>query len=799
MAKNGNPVGSGSDDTQEKGHEELVNPTVPKKERVKDMLAAIDSRLTQVEESVSGMGAQVEDLEAKDVAIHTAIKGMMLKLEKSLRGEIDKVRGEFMGELARMREVQEREHNSMLARMEEMHADSTRMEAMQADLALCKRALAAGASTSSSVEAKRIEVPKPKSFGGMRNAREVDNFLWGLDQYFGALKKQFYPENAEDEARARLRRLKHTGPISDYIREFTNLVLEIPDLSDKNALFNFMDGGGDKIQRKEEPRRESYLARFKDKGKSRDMRSLDKPNDNKCFLCDVPHWARHCPQKRALSALLGSHQGESEAEGGNGGAHLGSLQVLNAIRSTPKVQAKDLLFTDITIGGKPTTAMLDTGATHNFISIEEARRLGLKASNGGGSIKAVNSPARPIQGVARGVKTSVGAWCGSLYFSIVPMDDYKVVLGLEFHDQVKAFPVPFANSLCIMDGEKSCVVPTTREAKQDIKVLSALQFKKGIKREEESYLAVLSEFDDEERRPQDDMPKEVAAVLEEFKDVSPTELPKKLPPRREIDHEIELEPGTKPPAMGAYRMAPLELAELRRQLKELLDAGFIRPSKAPFGAPVLFQKKKDGSLRMCIDYRALNKVTVKNKYPIPLIADLFDQLGHARYFSKLDLRSGYYQVRIAEGDEPKTACTTRYGSYEFLVMPFGLTNAPATFCTLMNKLFHPYLDWFVVVYLDDIVVYSKTMQEHVEHLREVLKVLRENQLYIKMEKCSFAKPEVSFLGHKIKDGKLMMEDCKVHSIQEWEPPTKVHDLRSFLGLVNYYLRLQAFRKSLAHC
>lgn len=319
--------------------------------------------------------------------------------------------------------------------------------------------------------------------------------------------------------------------------------------------------------------------------------------------------------------------------------------------------------------------------------------------------------------------------------------------------------------MCIVDGEKSCMVPTVRAPKQDVKLLSAMQFKKGVRRDEESYLAILKEYDDEELSNEDEVPTEVQDVLDEFKDVMPNALPKKLPPQRVVDHQIELEPGAKPPAMSPYRMAPPELAEMRRQLKELLNAGFIRPSKAPFGAPVLFQKKKDGSLRMCIDYRALNKVTIKNKYPIPLVADLFDQLGHARYFTKLDLRSGYYQVRIAEGDEPKTTCVTRYGSYEFLVMPFGLTNAPATFCTLMNKIFHPYLDSFVVVYLDDIVVYSNTLEEHKQHLREVFKVLQENELYIKKEKCSFAQPEVLFLGHKIKDGRLMMETAKVEAIQ----------------------------------
>ncbi|KAJ7951825.1 Retrotransposon protein, putative, Ty3-gypsy subclass [Quillaja saponaria] len=224
--------------------------------------------------------------------------------------------------------------------------------------------------------------------------------------------------------------------------------------------------------------------------------------------------------------------------------------------------------------------------------------------------------------------------------------------------------------------------------------------------------------------------------------------------REGIDHEIELVPGIKPPAKAPYRMAPPELAELRKQLNELLESGFIRPSKAPFGAPVLFQKKQDGSLRMCVDYRALNKVTVRNSYPIPLIADLFDQLSGAKYFTKLDLRSGYYQVRIAERDEPKTTCVTRYGAFEFLVMPFGLTNAPATFCTLMNQVFRGYLDKFVVVYLDDIVIYSSTLEDHKQHLQLVFNRLRENQLFVKREKCSFAQKRIKFLGHIIEEGRV---------------------------------------------
>ena len=177
---------------------------------------------------------------------------------------------------------------------------------------------------------------------------------------------------------------------------------------------------------------------------------------------------------------------------------------------------------------------------------------------------------------------------------------------------------------------------------------------------------------------------------------------------------------------------------------------------------------------------------VKNKYPIPLIADLFDRLGQTKLFTKMDLRKGYYQVRIAEGDESKTTCVTRYGAFEWLVIPFGLTNAPATFCTLMNKLFYPYLDQFVVIYLDYIIVYSNSMEDHVDHLCKVFKVLRDNELYVKREKCSFAQPTVHFLGHTISHGEIRMDSDKIDAIKNWEAPTKVPELRSFLGLANYY-------------
>ena len=199
-------------------------------------------------------------------------------------------------------------------------------------------------------------------------------------------------------------------------------------------------------------------------------------------------------------------------------------------------------------------------------------------------------------------------------------------------------------------------------------------------------------------------------------------------------------------------------------------------------------KKKDGSLRLCVDYRQLNKVTIKNKYPLPRIDDLFDQLQGASVFSKIDLRSSYHQLKIKEADIPKTAFRTRYGHYEFLVMPFGLTNAPAIFMDLMNKVFRPYLNKFLIVFIDDILVYSSSSDDHEKHLRIVLQTMRDKQLYAKLSKCEFWKDKVAFLGHVISKEGIFVDPKKIEAVVAWERPTNVTEVRSFLGLAEYYRR-----------
>jgi hypothetical protein len=263
-------------------------------------------------------------------------------------------------------------------------------------------------------------------------------------------------------------------------------------------------------------------------------------------------------------------------------------------------------------------------------------------------------------------------------------------------------------------------------------------------------------------------------IDQEYLDVFPKDLPG-MPPDRYIEFIIELLPGTPPISTRPYRMPVNELVELKKQIAELQLKGFIHPSSSPWGAPMLFVEKKDETQWMCVDYRSLNEVTIKNKYPPLRIEDLFDQMKGASVFSKIDLRSGYHQLKIWESDTPKTAFRTRYGLYEYTVMSFVLTNAPAYFMYLMNKVFMEYLDKFVVVFIDDILIFSKT-EEHEKHLRMVLEKLRSNQLYAKFSKCEFWLTKVIFLGHVISAGGISVDPSKVKDVLNWMPPMNASEI-----------------------
>ncbi|GKA06074.1 putative reverse transcriptase domain-containing protein [Tanacetum coccineum] len=322
--------------------------------------------------------------------------------------------------------------------------------------------------------------------------------------------------------------------------------------------------------------------------------------------------------------------------------------------------------------------------------------------------------------------------------------------------------VPYGNEILIVQGDKG-----DKEKKSTLSIISCVKAQKYMEKGCQIFLVqvTVKESKDESREKRlEDVP-----TVRDFPEVFPEDLPG-LPPVRQVEFQIDLVPGATPVARAPYRLARSKMEELSTQLRELSNKGFIRPSFSPWGAPVLFVKKKDGSFRMCINYRELYKLTVKNRYPLPRIDDLFDQLQGSSVYSKIDLRSGYHQLRVCDEDIPKTAFRTRYGHYEFQVMPFGLTNAPSVFMDLMNRVCRPYLDKFVIVFIDDILIYSKTKEEHDAHLRLILELLKEEKLYAKFLKCDFWLSKVQFLGHVIDSKGIHVDPAKIESIKEWESP-----------------------------
>nr|GFB29238.1 putative reverse transcriptase domain-containing protein [Tanacetum cinerariifolium] len=303
-------------------------------------------------------------------------------------------------------------------------------------------------------------------------------------------------------------------------------------------------------------------------------------------------------------------------------------------------------------------------------------------------------------------------------------EQYQAVIACD----EKIVRIPWGNETLIIHGDGSNQGNATR-----LSIISCTKTEKYMMKGFPIFLAHITTMeieDKSEKKRLEDI------IFQNFPEVFPEDL-SGLPPTRPIEFQIDLVPGAAPVARAPYRLAPSEMKELAKQLKELSDKGFIRTSSSPWGAPVLFVKKKDGSLRMCIDYRELNKLTVKNRYPLPRIDDLFDQLQGSSVYSKVDLRTGYHQLRVREEDIPKTTFRTRYGHYEFQVMPFGLTNAPTVFMDLMNRVCKPYLDKFVIVFIDDILIYSKDEKEHEEHLKAILELLKKEELYAKFSKCEF--------------------------------------------------------------
>ncbi|XP_073219665.1 uncharacterized protein [Cicer arietinum] len=480
----------------------------------------------------------------------------------------------------------------------------------------------------------------------------------------------------------------------------------------------------------------------------------------------------------------GTSQQGGRGFGGRGQipAKRGQTRVFSLTRQDAQT-SNAVVTTILSICSRDAHVLFDPRATHSFVSSWFATRLGKCSS----SLEEALVVATPVGGnllaksVYRSCDITIDGKVLSVDLVVIGLVDFDVILGMDWlalhhatldcHNKVMTFEIP--GQLVFLFQGARCWVPHNQ--------ISTLAASKLMRRGCQTYLAVVRDTQVVEEKL------EKIPIACEFPDVFIEELPG-FPLDREVEFSIDLVPNTHPISIPPYRMAPVELKELKEQLQDLLDKGFIRPSSSPWRAPILFVKKKDGSMRLCVDYRPLNKVTVKNKYPLPHIDELFDQLQGAQCFSKIDLRSGYHQLKIKRDDITKKTFCTRYGHYEFQVMSFGLTNSLAAFMDLMNHVLKPFLDQFVIVFIDDILVYSKSKEEHERPLRLVLQTLRDKQLYAKLSKCQFWMDNVVFLGHVVSKNGISVDPSKVEAVQNWPRPTTMKEIRSFHGLAGYYRR-----------
>ena len=469
-----------------------------------------------------------------------------------------------------------------------------------------------------------------------------------------------------------------------------------------------------------------------------------------------------------------------------------------------------------TINDTPALILFDPGAEGNFISEtlinkhnittqhSDDLRIGLRYDGG----------ARPIDRIALNINIRVQQYTDTIELHASPLAQYDVILGVPWHEMVDAHTHHRQRTITLSTTDSNGDVTriTLKQQRRDKRLqrdisndiscndsilISAVQLKRwmrarssyndGMKIKQQPpmiYLIHVNTIDAKnEKQSNDDKYQQQYTSL--YPDVC-SDIPPGLPPQRAYDHHIVLEANTQPTNQPAYRASAADNDEIRKQVNEMLDKGWIQPSTSSFASPVLLVKKHDGSMTMCVDYRALNKLTVKDRYPLPHTDELTDRLSRAKYLTKLDLRAGYHQVRIAEDDIKKTAFITRYGLYEYLVMPFGLCNAPSTFMRMMNDILRPLLDVCVIVFIDDILIYSETEDQHRTDVCRVFDLLRHHKLYVKLSKCEFFRQHVEFLGHIVGNGQIKMCPGKVDAILQWPIPTSVTDVRSFLGLCNYY-------------
>lgn len=639
------------------------------------------------------------------------------------------------------------------------------------------------------------------------------------DVFKGAFVESFVDHNAWLTSRVELASLQQSSTLHAYIEEFTKVRLRIPDASDMELVTYFVMGLKRSFRADllvAAPRtlasaisRAQALSRGEATGgvgssqtemdlSAADVESLAAAERKRmrCYHCKKPgHVEADCRIKKAEENKKNKQTS------------------LYSCLGSASLKQSGLIILNGTLNGLACRFLIDSGASDNFVtssflnrfrgkrrlflSTVPARRLTLADGSQQLMQKGLKFPRVKLNGVKDGYEPIK-------MFSLFQSDSktYDAILGLPWlmlrnpriNWSIPSIELDANEPLALGSKRTEHNVALTEASTETVGTHPAqpvnndsfigLIQSRNIKSEDLTSLCFVTVANAEEQT-ENPRPVWLRQLLDEFQDVFSNVLPG-LPSSGPF-HQIKVHPDD-PICTPLRRMSPLELDTLRNTINDLLARGLIRPSESPWGAPVLFVKKKDGSLRLCVDYRALNAVTIKNRYPIPLIDELLDRLSGAHYFSALDLCSGYHQVRMHPDSVDKTAFRTRYGSFEWLVMPFGLTNAPATFMSLMNQVFKGVVDKFAIVYLDDILIFSKSEEEHAEHLRIVLDLLKKHGLLLQPTKCQFLKTSVEYLGHRVRAGGIQPSPAKIAALKQWPIPKGVDDIRKFLGLTGFYRR-----------
>ncbi|XP_019059496.1 PREDICTED: uncharacterized protein LOC109117167 [Tarenaya hassleriana] len=567
------------------------------------------------------------------------------------------------------------------------------------------------------------------------------------------------------------------------------------------------------------------VSSFRDKGKNPEtLRPKPPPKPPKdtrareiiCYKCrGRGHMAKDCPNSCVMIITDKGEYESDEDEAANSDSDeeieypdRGELLVTRGVLSTlttpeETAQRETIFHTRCTIHGKVCGMIIDSGSCTNVASAYMVKKLELPTEkhphpyklqwlNNTGEIKVTERVKIPF---------SIGKYHDEVICDVVPMQAGHILLGRpwQFDREVKHNGRANQYSF-VYDKRKVVLAPLSPSPVHEMQLklakepepkkgnfyLKASQVVRVVRQEHPVLLLVFK--DQLSLRTETPLSPVISRLLERYSDVFPDEIPVGLPPIRGIEHQIDLVLGAPLPNRPAYQINPEETKELEKQVQELMSKGYIRESLSPCVVPVLLVPKKDGTWRMCVDCRAINNITVKYRHPIPRLDDMLDELSGATIFSKIDLKSGYHQVRMKEGDGWKTAFKTKQGLYEWLVMPFGLTNAPNTFMRLMNQVLRGFIGKFVVVYFDNILIYSQDEKDHISHLEQVMTTLRKESLYANLKKCSFCTNELVFLGFVVSSQGLRVDGEKVKAIQEWPTPSTIGHVRSFLGLASFYRR-----------